>query len=186
MHRHGVGHSYNTQPAASPRRWQQLLLKLTANMKLANILILLLSNLTSFSQSDSTTTGIETVCQAFNSKKDVSAFKFYDSDSLPSGKAGYANYNYSYRTEIKSNDIFYIKVWRYEEDRNDQYYFLNGNLIKAIITGYPLSPPTTFYLWNNNLIEQRPSFELFYKAFNQLGYCAYEKVKEHIYKIKTK
>jgi hypothetical protein len=159
--------------------------KVTANMKLASILILLLSNLASFSQSDSTATGIEAICQAFNTKKEISSFKFYDSDSLPSGKAGYANYTYSYKTENKSNDIFYIKVWRDDENKNDQFYFINGNLIKAIITGYPLSPTTTFYLWNNNLIEQRPSFELFYKAFNQLGYCAFEKVKEHIYK-KTK
>ena len=155
-------------------------------MKLVNILILLLSNLASFSQSDSTLTGIEAICQTFNTNKGVSASRFYDSDSLTSGKAGYPNnYTYFYKTENKSNNIFYIKVWRDGENRNDQYYFLKGNLIKAIITEYPLSPPTTFYLWNNNLIEQRPDFGLFYKAFNQLGYCAYEKIKEHIYKTKT-
>jgi len=157
-------------------------------MKLVGLFTLLLLSFYSYSQTDSTTTGINNICQVIDSKKDTASFTFYDSDTLRAGEAGYRNIFYSYRTEIKSKAILYIKVWRNTETDNwsHEFYFQNGNLIKAIITNYSLSPMTTFYLWNNTLVAQEPSEPLFWKAFNQLGYCAYKVVERNINKPKSK
>jgi len=157
-------------------------------MKFLGIFALLLFTLNSYCQTDSTTTGINNICQIIDLKKDTSSFTFYDGDTLRSGEAGYRDIFYSYRIEKKSSLILYIKVWRNAQidDWSHEFYFQNGNLIKAIITKYSLSPTTTFYLWNNTLIAQEPTEPLFWEAFNQLGYCAYKVVTRHTNKPKSK
>ncbi len=157
-------------------------------MKFLLFLTLLFFTSPSFSQTDSTKTEINNICQTINSKNDTSSFTFYDGDTLKDGQAGYRDIFYTYRIEKKSNSIVYINVWHNTETDNltHEFYFQKENLIKAIITNYSLSPTTTFYLWNNTLIDQEPSAPLFWKAFNQLGYCAYNVVERHLKKPKPK
>jgi hypothetical protein len=160
--------------------------KLKVFMKFTGLFILLFFTLYSFSQTDSTKTGINNICQTIDSKIDTSSFTFYEGDTLKAGEAGYRNVFYSYLIENKTNIILYIRVWRKTSDLNHEFYFQNGNLIKAIIAKDSFGPETTFYLWNNTFIAQEPTMTLFWKAFNQLGYCAYTVVGRHINKPKFK
>ncbi len=77
-------------------------------MKLLGLFTLLFFTLNSYSQTDSTKTGITNICQSIDSKKDTVSVTFYEGDTLRAGEAGYRNIFYSYRTEIKSKAILYI------------------------------------------------------------------------------
>lgn len=151
-------------------------------MKVAGLFILLLFTLYSFSQTDSTKTGINKIIQTIDSVGDTSSFTFYESDTLKAGEVGYRDVFYTYRIGNKTNDVLYIRVWHKASDLNHEFYFQNGNLIKAIIAKDSFGPETTFYLWNKTFIAQEPTMTLFWKAFNQIGYYAHMVVKRHFYK----
>ena len=155
-------------------------------MKFLSLFSLLFFNLYSYSQTDSTLEGINNICEVLNSKKDTSSFTFFEADTLSQGEVGYRNVFYSYRLENKSNVILSIRVWRKTSDLNHEFYFQNGNLIKAIIGQDSFGPKTTFYLWNNTYIAQEPTMTLFWKGFNQLGYCAYKIVGLNFNNLKQK
>jgi antitoxin component YwqK of YwqJK toxin-antitoxin module len=150
-------------------------------MKFLGLFVLLFFALKSFSQSELTKTGINSIIQAIDSIKDTSSFTFYEGDTLKVGEVGYRDVFYTYRIGNKTNDVLYIRVWRKTSELNHEFYFQNGNLIKAIIAKDSFGPETTFYLWDNTFISQEPTMTLFWKAFNQIGYYAHTVVKRHFY-----
>jgi hypothetical protein len=157
-------------------------------MNFAALILLSLISYQSFGQTEATTNLVDNICRSIDSRKDTASFTFYEGDTLRTGEAGYRNVFITYRTDKKSKRVLYIKVWRNNETDNwsHEFYFQNGNLVKAIITGYAFSPTTTLYLWHNTLIAQEPAEPLFWKGFDQLGYCVHKVVARRILLPKTR